>query len=210
MARSLRTLPLELKFNFTTLERTRIKTESLAGAASFTQKEIEQIYGMLFLNALMLFENFIETIFLGLLTGKIASSKVHPKTEFRSERVAKEIVLGRWKYVDWLPYEEGTEKLAKAFFRNGLPFTILNNPDKQTLKQLWYIRNALSHKSKYALQNFENHVISSIPLIKKERTPSGFLRSKFRALPSQTRYEVFVANLADLANKICTVRQSIP
>ena len=81
------------------------------------------------------------------------------------------------------------EQRARAFFRGGIPFTTLDKGYKKHLEILLYIRNAIAHRSSYAKGKFEQEVIGSLPLTPRERTPAGFLRSRFRITPVQTRYE---------------------
>lgn len=188
------------------LERTRQKSESLFNRGALSRREIEQFYGSLFMNAVIIFESFIENMFLGLLTNrfKIKTSKIVPRVRFKSEVVARDFVLSGKRYVDWLPYEEETEKRSKIFFRNGMPFTILNSREKDNLRKIQCIRNALAHKSRYSIQQFEKHVIGSIPLTKRERSPGGFLKSQFRVSPMQTRYENLINELWAIVVKLCS------
>lgn len=207
MAKALIDFVSELNRNFSNLEKTREKIELLFNNGDLTRKETEQIYGTLFLNAFIIFEDFIEDIFLGLVSGEIKSPKVKPKVEIANRRIAREIVFGGKGYFDWFPYEDQTIKLANIFFRKGLPFTILDDRDSPILKKLCYIRNALAHKSRYSLAVFENKVLSSVPLIQREKYPAAFLRSYFRLSPAQTRYELYVIEMMNVAIKLCKVKQ---
>lgn len=65
------------------------------------------------------------------------------------------------------------------------------------------IRNALAHQSKYAKRKFREEVIGNMPLLPHEKTPTGFLRSAFRANPAQTRYEQLVIDLSTVTRKLC-------
>jgi len=197
----------ELNHDFSILEKTRKKVEVLFSNGDLTRKETEQIYGTLFLNAFIIFEDFIEEFFLSLVTGEIDSPKVKPKIIIENRRVAREIVFSGRGYVDWFPYEEQTLKLANVFFKKGLPFTILDNKDSPILKRLCYIRNALAHKSTYSLRLFQDKVLASVPLTQREKYPPTFLRSYFRLSPAQTRYELYVLEMMNVAIKLCKVKQ---
>ena len=210
MAKALIDFISELNHDFSILEKTRKKVESLFGKGDLTRKEIEQIYGTLFLNAFIIFEDFIEEIFLGLVTGEVESSKVKPKILIKNKRIAREIVFSGKRYTDWFPYEEQTLKLANIFFRKGFPFAILDNSDSPILKKLCYIRNALAHKSTYSLKLFEDKVLSSVPLTQREKYPATFLRSDFRSSPAQTRYELYIIEMMNIAIKLCKVKQPVP
>lgn len=207
MAKALIDFISELNHEFSILERTRKKVESLFSNGNLTRKEIEQIYGTLFLNGFMIFEGFIEDVFLGLITEEVASSRAKPKILINNRRIAREIVFSGRRYADWFPYEEQTLKLADVFFKKGLPFRILNNTDSSILKKLCYIRNALAHKGTYSLKIFEDRVLSSVPLTQREKYPTTFLRSYFRLSPAQTRYELYIIEMMNVAIKLCKVKQ---
>lgn len=204
MARLSNTIANELIGHLRYLNATRSKMEHLYKSGYIVRHDIEQIYEGLFIDAITSFEGLIEKLFIGLLIGNIkhASANVVPRVAFKSAKVAREIVLGGKPYVDWLPYNY-TEQRANAFFRNGHPFTFLDQPEKNSLAKLWWIRNAIAHISQFSMQKFQQKVIGPLPLLSRERTPSGFLRSVFRARPIQTQYEVSIIEICNLAFKIC-------
>ncbi|MBL7071523.1 MAG: hypothetical protein ISS26_05085 [Candidatus Omnitrophica bacterium] len=207
MAKALIDFISKLNHGFSILEKTRKRVEFLFSNGDLTRKEIEQIYGTLFLNAFIIFEDFLEETFFSLVTGKIDSPKVKPKIIIKNRKIAREIVFSGRGYVDWFPYEERTLKLANVFFKKGLPFTILDSKDSPVLKRLCYIRNALAHKSTYSLGLFHEKVLSSVPLTQREKYPTSFLRSYFRLSPAQTRYELYILEMMNVAIKLCKVKQ---
>jgi hypothetical protein len=187
------------------LEITRKRMETLAAQGSITRRDVHKMYEVLFLSAFTRFESMIEDLFLGLLTSRIAhsSAQVTARAQFKSNKIARDIVLRGRKYVDWLPYDR-TETLAKAFLRGGRPFTSLTGPDKAQIEKLLVIRNSIAHNSPHALRNFKQKVVSGLVVPPRERIPAGFLRGLFRAAPQQTRFEYYAAEMFSLANKICT------
>ena len=188
------------------LEKTRAKMEQLLDQGIIVRRDIEQVYEGLYLEAFTSLERFIEDLFLGLLVGRLQASSLSivPRISCSCDRVAREVVFGGDNYVDWLPYERRTERRAEAFFRNGLPFKSLQKADKQQLDRFYCIRNAIAHQSTYSRQKFESDVIGSIALTPRDRTPAGYLRSKFRTAPDQTRYENITNEMGDIAVKLCT------
>ncbi len=192
----------DLAGHFRRLDSTRRKLEKLFFEGEIKRHDIEQVYVGLYLDAIVSFERFIEELFLGLLVGRLSlPSKVHPRVTFQSDNVARDVVCGGKNFVDWFPYDS-TEKRAHAFFRAGLPFTILDKPEKKTIEQLMFVRNALAHKSRHSLSRFEEMVLGNLPLTGKERSPAGYLRSSFRTAPDQTRYENLVMEMAQIAKKL--------
>jgi hypothetical protein len=177
--------------------------EKLLKNKLIVRRDIEQVYEGLFISAITSFENWLENLFIGLLVGRVKhKSSVIPRVTFRSDQVAREVTFGGRNYVDWFPYRY-TEKRAEAFFRNGMPFKSLSGPDKKNLENYLYIRNAVAHKSNHSLNIFKEEVISSTPLPPQEQTPAGYLRSRFRISPVQTRYENIITELVSVANKLC-------
>jgi hypothetical protein len=205
MPRSAVKLADDLVSHLNGLDQTRNKAEKLFRAGSLVRRDIEQVYGGLYLDAVTSFETFIENLFVGLLVGGVTPphSGIVTRVNIKSHTVARDVVFGGRNYVDWLPFDY-TERRAKAFFRNGAPFTTVGKPDKKLFSDLLYIRNAIAHKSTHSIRMFEREVIGSVPLTRRERTPTGFLRSQFRSAPAQTRYEAQVGNMAFIARKLCT------
>ena len=205
LGRALNILSNDFNSYLKSLDRTRRKVEVLFNQRDLSRKETEQIYGSLFLNVVIYFESFIENMFLGLLVGKFKykASRITPRVKFKSDSVARDVVLGGKRYMNWLPYREETEKRAKIFFRNGVPFTSLADTEREELKKIHCIRNALAHKSRYSLQQFEKEVIDSFLLTKREKSPGGFLRSQFRTSPNQTRYENLIDQIEIIVWNLC-------
>ena len=176
----------------------------LVTRALVSQRDVELFYEGLLLKTVTSFEALLEELFLSLLTGSVEPVKrVHPRVTFRSAAVARSVVLGGRAYVNWLPYYF-TENRAKAFFRGGQPFTSLDKADKRSLEDLQTIRNAVAHQSLAAKDKFKREILAAVPLLPRERSPSGFLRSVFRTNPPQTRYEEIAANSSMISRKLCT------
>lgn len=178
--------------------------EDLHGRYQVSRHALHQAYGAVFMSAITSLEGMIEELFLKLLLRRVASPRgIHPRVTFQSDRIARDIVLGGRNYVDWLPYEERTIKRAKAFFAGGRPFTQLTKVERDFLRSVYYIRNAIAHQSRHAKRVFEDEVIGNTPLLPQERTPTGFLRSIHSTQPTVTRYEQIANELATLSHKLC-------
>ena len=174
----------------------------MSDAGHVTRRDMTFFYEGIFLKTVTSFENMLEELFIGLLTGGIESgNNVHPRAQFKSPTVIRDIVCGGRAYVDWLPYRH-TEKRAAAFFRGGQPFSRLDNEDKKALERMLTIRNAVAHQSRAARSKFDK-VIASVPLLPAERTPAGFLRSVFASMPPRTQYQDIAGTCSLLAHKLC-------
>lgn len=186
------------------IEFTRNKMERLFDKKLIVTRDIEIIYNGLFLDALTCFENFIEELFINLLI----DDSIHPsfsvkaKHKFNSTKICREIVYAGKKYVDWFPYDF-TIKRAEIFLKNGKPFTNLDKTDRMVLAQIFYIRNAIAHKSRHSINMFKKQVIEGFILMAREKTPVGFLRSIYAMAPSQTRYEYYISQIVHFSRKIC-------
>jgi hypothetical protein len=196
----------KLARQFRTLERTRSNIDSLVTGGLLSQEAADRMYEALFLSAHVAIEGFIEELFLGLLVMNrgVQSSRVDikPRVEVRSHRIARELITGAGrKYVDWLPYDR-TVDLAKLFFRGGRPFDDLSQVQKTLLSRGHTIRNAIAHRSRYSLSQFERSMIGSNPLPPKERYPAGYLRGLFRTSPAQTRFSNLLAQLLLVARDL--------
>lgn len=191
---------------FRKLESSRKKIELLAGNGYLSNTATSHVYDGLFLNAHVAFEGYLEDLFIGLLVdGKglqSSRSDIVPRLVVRSFSVAREILIGPGRrYIDWLPYDQ-TIKRAKLHFRGGRPFADLGTDDVDHLLRCNTIRNAIAHRSRFSLNKFEKIVIAGLPLPSHERSPSGYLRGLFRISPAQTRYEIYIARLLNIAQKL--------
>lgn len=187
------------------LEYTRAKMERLFAKGDIVNRDINQVYSGLYLEVITSFERFIENLFIGLLSGThtVNARTVVPLIAFRSKRAVGPIVFRERSYLDWLPYDR-TKERAKQFFQSGVPFSCLADPDEQLIQQCMFIRNAIVHNSKYALERFELHVLGNQNLMSWEKKPAGYLRSVLRTSPNQNRYENFIQRIASIATKLCS------
>ena len=131
-------------------------------------RDINQVYIGLYLEAITSFERFIENLFIGLLSGThtVNTRTVVPLIAFRNRRAVGPIVFRERSYLDWLPYDR-TEERARQFFQNGVPFSCVAEQEKQLIRQCIYIRNAIVHDSKHASGRFERHVLGNQNLISR-------------------------------------------
>ena len=188
------------------LDLTRRKMERLYLAGSVVRRDVEQVYSGLYMDSLTSFESLIEELFVGLLSGRfsIGRGTAVPLVAFKNKQAIRPAVYGGRPYVDWLPYDRTLER-AEIFFRRGVPFTNLDDDDKNFVRQCSSVRNAIAHKSAHAKRLFEQRVLANHShLMARERTPTGYLRSVFRQNPAQTRYELLVVGLANVATKLCS------
>lgn len=147
-----------------------------------------------------LLENCLERLFIGLLVGSLTPSRaITTRIDVRSHAVARELIIGDRKYIDWLPYSQ-TLSRAKLFFRSGEPFTRLSGTEKLPFERLRIVRNALAHRSEHARFLFERQLLSS-GLPAWQRQPSGWLRGSHAG--TQTRFENLLATVGQSMRSLC-------
>lgn len=192
----------DLIAHYASLEKTRLKIEKVFDDGNIGKRDVEKIYDGLFVNVVGSFENFLEELFLGLLSNKLSVSfSLKTRVNFTSIQSARKVLLGNDKYLKWLPYDY-TTNLADIYFLGKNPFNRLEASDKFNLSQIICIRNAVAHKSPYSIEKFEKNIISNTRLLRSEKNPSSFLRANFRTNPNQTRYENYVNLIAQIVVKI--------
>ena len=184
------------------LEKTRAKMETLYAQSLVGKRDVEHIYGAIFIGAYTAFESMLEDLFLKLLTSSVkASRSVKSKATFNSAAAARSIVFGGKNYLDWIPYDKTLER-AEQFFYSGQPFTKLSSHEKGRIKTVCLIRNAIAHSSSHARKQFDVSVVSTLTLQPRERTPNGLLRSLHSTTPNVTRYEQLVGDLTSIAHSL--------
>lgn len=182
---------------------TQQKTEKLCSQQRISIRDIEQVYRGLFLDAVATFEECIETLFIGLSTGRIrlrSTSRVS-KVSLKNTSTARPIITGG-NYYNWFPYHR-TKKKAGYFFKNGHPFTVLSRRDMDLIKRITIIRNAIAHKSDFAKKKFENTIIGSTSILPREKKVAAYLRGRYSFSSINTRYEDLITQMAYIIEKIC-------
>ncbi|MHA8070057.1 hypothetical protein ACS6L2_12300 [Aquirufa ecclesiirivi] len=202
MAKLTRRLHENFERQLISIEATRQKMEFLYTNGQICISDIEHVYAGLFIELFTDFEALLEDLFFGILNGSlftrtypvIKKATITPKTEI------KNIVFNGKPYVNWLPYDN-TIKRAKLFIISGEPFCRPPNDKITNISNYHTIRNAIAHKSEYSLEKF-NSMISSIPLLPSEKTPTGYLRSRPNG-GGQTQFEIAAIELKTFTNILC-------
>jgi len=119
------------------------KMEALHASGNVSGIDVERAYGGGFLEFHAFVENSIESLFLGLLRGRLKSSdsSVRPLVRIDSDQIARRLVQAGRPYVDWMPYKEQTKRRSKYFFSSGKPFTNLDDNDLEAFRHAALIRN---------------------------------------------------------------------
>lgn len=179
----------------------RARMEFLFVNRSINLGDIHSVYEALFLRGVTSFEFFLETLFIGILSGKLQypRSRVRLRMEVTNQQALLDILLQNSSYLQWTPFQHA-ERRARLYLVGGRPFTELNDGDRSIIKTVTVIRNAIAHSSNFAKREFAAKVIGSTALLRGERSPAGFLRSISN--PNQRRFEVYMIELARIALRL--------
>lgn len=186
------------------LNRTRKNFEKAFSSNIINQDDIVQAYAGLYLDTFTEFESLIENLFFGILTGTIKANNasVTRKVTIKPNNEIEPVVYSGKAYLDWLPYTDHTIKKANIYFIDGKPFSFLEQPQKDKLSNYHKIRNAIAHKSKKAMKEF-NEVIAGMTLLPLEKTPQGFLRNIPNRATKKTQLEIISEELKSIAFTLC-------
>jgi hypothetical protein len=203
MPKSSRTLYNGFLTKATSLEVVRTNFESALTAGTITQNDILQAYSGLFFDLFTSFEGAIEELFLGILNGDIrhAQSTVSRLLRISPKSQVENALLRGEDYLKWLPYSI-TRKRADIYFSGGRPFDNITQVNINILQNYQAIRNAIAHKSKSALNKF-NNLIATLVLLPHERTPSGYLRSIPNPAAGQTQLQIISTTLLNILHNLC-------
>jgi hypothetical protein len=161
------------------------------------RRDVGQAYEAIFLQAVVSFELFVEDLFLGLATNSVTHPRpCVPHVTFPSVDIARRIV-GRGRYIDWLPLSRTLEK-AKIFFDDaGNPFPCLSGVQLEEVERTLLIRNVIAHKSTHAYAAFQRKVVSGLMLPPRKRDLLGYLQYPHTA--NATKYDYHIGELSRAA-----------
>lgn len=160
------------------------------------------IYEATFLAATALFEALLEEMLVEMVCGADSTRRgVYRLVEVRNRSVFRAIRHQDRQYARFLPFSNA-KRLARAFLFDGRPFTTIAEQDADLLSQVVKTRNAIAHRSEKAMRQFRKEVPGVDLLPPWRRFPGPFLRSVFRAAPSQRRIDLYFNVLVVVAKRI--------
>lgn len=185
------------------LDRYVRKMESLHGRAALTRTDLNRTYSMAYMDYVTYLERSIERLFLGVVMGRLITSapRSSPLVAIRSDAVARAVIRGDRRYVDWLPYTL-TRKRADAFLAGGRPFDRVSKADEKFLDRLGVLRNAIAHDSNFSRKRFVAEFTSGLAVPPAQRQPAGYLQGQHAV--GQTRLQYLVAEGYRVMVSMCT------
>lgn len=177
------------------------RVEGLFDAGDLPRADVHRAYAGAFLSFYVDLERAVEDLFMGLVMGRVIHSNttVRSLVVIQSEVVARKVVRGERRYVDWLPYRL-TRDRAKAFLSRGQPFASLTDRQALPLERIRIVRNALAHGGDHAMRQFHNTFTDGLSLPADQRRPAGYLRGQHAV--NQTRFAYLLADAVGVAKSL--------
>lgn len=166
------------------------------------KRDIEVMYEGLFLKSITIFESFIEELFIGLLYNnyELKTRKKIQKHTFPNRELVLNFIKHKNKFIELMPYNKLKES-SKIFFNHNNPFVKINESSKNSLNEIYTIRNAIAHNSQFADKKFKNLLqnkgISNPKILK---SPALFLKSNHST--NQSIFENYIIELNSIAREI--------
>ena len=178
------------------------RLERLTRGGTVPSADVQRAYAGAFLSFYVDLERGIEDVFMGLLMGRLTVTRpqVRSLVAIDSEVVARRVVRGDRRFVDWLPYQL-TRDRAEAFFSNGEPFASISETQARPLERVRIVRNALAHGGGHAVRLFEKTFTDGVALPPEQRRPAGYLRGQHAVW--QTRFEYLLADAVLVVKTLC-------
>ena len=193
----------ELRSRARGLEHYLRRQERLHAAGLLTASDVCRSYGGALLSFAADLEAHIERLFIAFLRGRIAfpGDLQRCLVTIKSDVVARAVIRGDKRYVDWLPFEQ-TVKRADAYFSGGMPFHGLQSQDVRSFERISIIRNAIAHRSSFARTRFLDTFVHNVaPLPPMQRRPEGYLRGVHAG--NQTRFEFLMSAAVAAFRSLC-------
>lgn len=117
MARQAKAVADDVRSRTKGLEQYLAKVESLVADKKLSNTDAKRAYSGAFLIHYNVVENALEKLFVGALRGRIAfpSSQVRVLVEVKSDQVARAMVKGSQRYIDWIPYANTRRRPTPSF-----------------------------------------------------------------------------------------------
>jgi hypothetical protein len=162
------------------------------------QQTRDAIYTSSFLAAHTAFESFLEDLFYSAVVGRSGIADCVPFTTFDNRENAERVFMGGKSFIDWLPFEQHSHKIAKRAFLQALPFGRLDRhlAEKKTLENMGILRNAIAHQSTFATRRASELTSSMNP---RRRHVAGYLQDQVQG---DTRYSLFTISMRAIAQAL--------
>ena len=172
-----------------------MRMSDLRARGQLTSTEEDLIYESAFLASCGQFEAILKVLLQEFVCGVPSSTPqaLHALVRPRS-RQAFDVVLRQGRpFAECLPYDKLAD-LAKLYLRDGRPFTdigVVMPAERQLLSEAVLVRNAIAHRSDYAMRQFRTKVPGVDRLPPNRQFPGPHLKKVFRIQPEQQYIEAY-------------------
>jgi hypothetical protein len=178
------------------------RIEGSRSSGSLRVVDCDLLYESTFLTAIGRLEGVLETLLEEFVNGEKSRKPqryalVRPKTR----AAYRTLLLQGRKYIDVLPFNYFLD-ITKRYLNQGHPFTDIDATDQQLLVQAVLVRNAIAHRSSYALVKFRATVPGVTSLASHRQLPGPFLRRTYKAFPLQTYLDLYLDTFEKVAQTV--------
>lgn len=184
------------------LTEKRIKNVRSVQNAYIANRDIELMYDGMFLKSITIFESFIEELFIGLLYDNytLNTKKKVQKHTFPSRKLVLNFLKHKNSYIEVMPYKKLKDS-SKVFFKKENPFINISENSKNSLNEIYIIRNAIAHKSQYADLKYKKLLLNKgVTNPKLFNSPARFLKTLHS--PNQSTFNNYILELNSTAREI--------
>ncbi len=154
--------------------------------------DVELVYSSSFLSVCAQWEALLEEIIFEAVCGQMSRRRQNRRlVEIKNRAHLRALLLYPGKSYLSINGIKQAEELASLFVASGAPFSAVAAQNRTYIQQAGWIRNAIAHQSKYAIERFRRDVPGVGTLPTPKRFPGPFLRHEFRVAPAQRRYEIY-------------------
>lgn len=184
------------------LTEKRIKNIRAQNNAYIANRDLELMYDAMFLKSITIFESFIEELFIGLLYDnyKLNTKKKVQKHIFPNRKLVLNFLKHKNSYIEVMPYSK-LKDTSNVFFREDNPFLSISENSKNSLNEIYIIRNAIAHKSQFAELKFKKLMANKgVSSPKIYNSPARYLKTLNS--PDRSTFNNYILELNAAAREI--------
>lgn len=178
---------------------------SLKGSQRLKREYVHSMYESSFLKVFTSWERFLENCFVAYLAGASAN-KFKPTIYLKkiTKKHALDILSGTKDYPDWTNIDDVC-KLARLYFRNGVPFVQPLREIETYFIDIKKVRNAIAHISLNSKTKFQGLLKSRLASYRTNMSPGEFLSLRVSKKIKECFFEYYISYLDVASQKIIKI-----
>lgn len=166
-----------------------------------SKTELERVAEMCFFNIFVDFEGSLVELFVDNLMMRHGSDGKRRSLVVPSSRgQAVKLLAGRRPYPDILPIDH-TIEVACDLLKDGRPFSLLSNDDKEKVRRAQAIRNHIAHQSTHSRDKYRRKITNNVALPRRRYQPGYYLNSMITA--RATYFDHHASDVAGVLRFLC-------